>query len=154
MDHTSLSAPSRTAVLSALDTLLADEFLLYVKTRNFHWNVTGPNFMELHKLFEAQYTALSGTVDAVAERSRALGGRARGSMKEFLSLARLKESAGASPSAAAMLAELGKDHAALIAALRKDIETAEKAKDAGTADFLTGLLEEHEKTAWILRSYK
>lgn len=155
MNNTStLAVPSRTAVLSALDKLLADEFLLYTKTRNFHWNVTGPNFMELHKLFEAQYAALSEAVDAVAERSRALGGRARGSMKEFLALARLKESSGATPSASAMLSELGKDHEALIAALRKDIETAEKAKDAGTADFLTGLLEDHEKTAWMLRSYR
>lgn len=148
-----LKESSRVKVLALLDALLADEFLLYVKTRNFHWNVTGPQFNDLHKFFEAEYEKLDEAVDSVAERSRALGGRSLGSMKEFLDKGRLDESAGRSPKAEAMLAELLRDHEKLVRWLRADVDEAAKLGDQGTADFLTGLMEDHEKTAWMLRSF-
>jgi starvation-inducible DNA-binding protein len=148
-----LKESSRTKILALLDRTLADEYLLYTKTRHFHWNVAGPQFNDLHKFFEAQYETLDGFVDDTAERSRALGGRALGSMKEFLAAARLKECAGRAPRADAMLAELLRDHEALIRTLRADVDASTALGDAGTADFLTGLMEEHEKMAWMLRAF-
>ena len=144
---------NRHRVVAILNTLLADEFLLYTKTRNFHWNVTGPQFNDLHKFFEAQYEALDDTIDEVAERARALGGRAFGTLEEFRSAARLGEKPGAVPAARDMLATLLADHEALIRTLREDIATVtDRHHDVGTGDFLTGVLEQHEKAAWMLRS--
>jgi starvation-inducible DNA-binding protein len=144
----------RQRVVAILNTLLADEFLLYTKTRNFHWNVTGPQFNDLHKFFEAQYEALDDTIDEVAERARALGGRAHGTLEEFRTGARLGEKPGAVPAARDMLSTLLADHEALIRALREDITTVnDRHHDVGTGDFLTGLLEQHEKAAWMLRSF-
>ena len=148
-----LKESARAKVLAVLDLVLADEYVLYTKTRNFHWNVVGPHFNDMHKFFEAQYGILDGHVDAVAERSRALGGRAMGSLKEFLAAARLKESVGRTLKEEIMLAELLRDHEALIRALREDVDATARLGDAGTADFLTGLLSEHEKMAWMLRSF-
>lgn len=148
-----LGEKPRDSVAKILNTLLADEFVLYVKTRRFHWNVVGPDFGELHKFFEGQYEALDDIVDEVAERARALDAIAAGSMKDFLSLARIKEQAGKNPDAAGMLAALLADHEAVIRSLRKDLDTADRLGDAGTNDFLTGLMEQHEKMAWMLRSY-
>jgi starvation-inducible DNA-binding protein len=145
---------NRQKVIDILNTLLADEFLLYTKTRNYHWNVTGPQFNDLHKFFETQYEALDEVIDEVAERVRALGGRALGTLEEFRAAARLGEKAGPVPSARDMLASLLADHEALIRALRSDVDTVtDRQRDVGTADFLTGLLEQHEKTAWMLRSF-
>ena len=135
-----------------LNRLLADEFVLYVKTRNFHWNIVGPNFAELHKFFEAQYEELDDVIDGVAERARALDGMAAGSMTDFLKLTRLPE-ASSHLSASEMLQALLADHEQLIRQLRQDTGMADEAGDAGTEDFLTGLMESHEKTAWMLRSY-
>ena len=143
----------REGVAKILNALLADEFLLYVKTRRFHWNVVGPHFSELHKFFEAQYEALDEIVDEVAERARAVDTVAAGSMHEFLRLTRLEENAEQSPDANAMLAALLNDHEALVRNLREDLATAAELGDAGTNDFLTGLMEQHEKTAWMLRAY-
>jgi len=148
-----LKSTSAAKVLARLEPVLADEYLLYTKTRHFHWNVAGPQFHDLHKFFEAQYEALDGFVDDVAERSRALGGRALGSMKEFLAAARLKECSGRAPRAGAMLGELLRDHEALIRSLRGDVDACAALGDQGTADFLTGLMEEHEKMAWMLRAF-
>jgi starvation-inducible DNA-binding protein len=148
-----LKESSRVKVLALLDRLLADEYLLYTKTRNFHWNVAGPQFNDLHKFFEAQYELLDGFADDTAERSRALGGRALGSMAEFLKAARLRESRGRAPKAAAMLAELLRDHEAVIRSLRADVDECGRLGDQGTADYLTGLMEEHEKAAWMLRAF-
>lgn len=150
--HLERTQRAQSTVLTRLDQLLADEHLLTMKTRGFHWNVTGPNFRELHKLFETQYQELAAFVDEVAERSRALEGRALGSNAELLSLARLRERRGPVPSAVDMLAELESDHMALAAFLRKDIEAAQGVGDPGTADLLTGLLRSHEKAAWMLRA--
>lgn len=141
----------RAAVVTVLRHLLADEMVLYIKSRNFHWNVVAPNFRDLHGLFEDQYEALDETIDAVAERIRSLGAPAPGTLAEFLRDARLPE-APASADAAGMVAALLADHEALARFLRRDIEVAEGANDHATADFLTGLLEGHEKTAWMLRS--
>ncbi len=140
--------------IKLLSTILADEMTLYIKTRKFHWNVSGESFMELHKLFQGQYTELEETVDLVAERISKLGGKTIGTMKEFVHHSRIKESPDKYPSQKEMLKELLENHEAIVIQLRKDIiECSDKNKDAGTADFLTGLMEQHESTAWILRRY-
>ena len=140
-----------TAILS---TVLADEMTLYTKTRKFHWNVSGESFMELHKLFQEQYSGLEETIDMVAERINKLGCRTIGTMHEFSALTRMKESPDKYPNQKEMLKELLSDHELLIVELRKDIDKlSSNNKDAGTTDFLTGIMEEHETTAWILRRY-
>lgn len=143
----------RTAVADILNTLLADEYVLYTKTRNYHWNVVGPQFNDLHKFFEAQYEALNEVVDEVAERARTLGGRALGTLAEFSQHARLKERPGERPDARGMIADLLADHEAVVRQLREDLDLAVKHKDTGTSDFLTGLMEKHEKMAWMLRAF-
>jgi starvation-inducible DNA-binding protein len=149
-----LSEEQREGAVAILNTLLADEYLLYTKTRNYHWNVVGPQFNDLHKFFEAQYNALNEIVDNVAERARALGGNALGTMAEFLSHTRLTEQTSHYPDARDMIANLLADHEALICHLRVDLETCvEKYHDTGTNDFLIGLMEQHEKMAWMLRAF-
>jgi starvation-inducible DNA-binding protein len=149
-----LNQRQRQGVVEILSPLLADEYVLYTKTRNYHWNVVGPQFNDLHKFFEAQYEALDDIIDDVAERARALGGRAVATLAEFIKLARLKEHPGRQLTAREMLRDLLADHEALIQTLRRDVETVtDPLKDAGTADFLTGLMEQHEKMAWMLRSF-
>jgi len=137
-----------------LSVVLSDEMTLYVKTRKFHWNVIGESFMELHKLFEEQYTELEQTIDLVAERIGKLGGKTIGTMDEFTKLSRIKENPNKYPAQKNMLAELLADHETLITELRKDIDiSADENHDAGTADLLTQILQQHETTAWILRRY-
>jgi starvation-inducible DNA-binding protein len=149
-----ISESNRDGIVKILNVVLADEYVLYTKTRNYHWNVVGPQFNDLHKFFEAQYEALDEVVDDVAERARSLGGRASGTLAEFSQHTRLKEQPGKQPPALTMVANLQADHEALVRALRADLETVmEKHNDAGTSDFLTGLMEKHEKMAWMLRSY-
>ncbi len=149
-----LTDPQRAGVIDILNTLLGDEYVLYTKTRNFHWNVVGPQFNDLHKFFEAQYEELNDVVDDVAERARALDGVAAGTLAEFTKLARLGEQPTKPLAARAMLAALLADHQAVIKSLRADLETcATKHGDAGTSDFLTGLMERHEKMAWMLRAF-
>ncbi len=139
---------------SLLSVVLSDEMTLYVKTRKFHWNVAGESFMELHKLFEKQYTELEQTIDLVAERIGKLGGKTIGTMSEFIKLSRIKENPNKYPNQKTMLAELLADHEILITELRKDIDkSAEENHDAGTADLLTGILQQHETAAWVLRRY-
>ncbi len=148
-----LSDKERDAVVKILNAVLADEFVLYTKTRKFHWNVVGPLFNDLHKFFESQYEELEDIVDDVAERTRSLGGFALGTLAEFQESARLKEDPGQNPAAHAMVAALLADHEALIRSLRLDLETAaDKYHDIGTNDFLTGLMEKHEKMARMLRA--
>lgn len=137
-----------------LSTILSDEMTLYVKTRKFHWNVSGESFMELHKLFQSQYTELEEVIDLIAERINKLGSKTIGTMKEFGDMTRLKESPDTYPSRNEMMQELLNDHELVIVELRKDIETfTGRNKDAGTTDFLTGIMQQHETTAWILRRY-
>ena len=140
--------------ISILSSTLANEMTLYIKLRKFHWNVSGESFMELHKLFEGQYTQLEESIDEVAERISKLGGKTIGTMKEFSDLTILKESPNHYPSQKDMIKELLEDHETVIVHLRKDVDvSAEENKDAGTADFLTGLMEAHETMAWTLRRY-
>jgi starvation-inducible DNA-binding protein len=149
-----LSETARSTVMEILNTLLADEYVLYTKTRNFHWNVTGPSFHALHKFFEEQYEQLDEIMDEVAERARALDGYATGSLGEFAAATRLKEAKGGRIPAKEMLAQLLADHQTLVRNLRTEAaEVGDKHGDAGTEDFLVGLMEEHEKMSWMLRAY-
>ena len=149
-----ISDKNREQVADILNNILADEYLLYTKTRNYHWNVTGTHFHDYHKFFEAQYEELDGIIDEVAERARSLGAQALGTLTEFTKTARLKEYPGDYPEAKKMILALLEDHEELINILREDLETcAQKYKDMGTSDFLTGLMEQHEKMAWMLRSH-
>ncbi len=144
----------RASVVDILNRLLSDEFLLYTKTRKFHWNVTGPRFHDLHKFFESLYEELDDIIDDVAERARSLGGPAFGTFAEYSKNARLKETPGKNPSEDGMLKELLNDHETVIKSLREDLVTVgEKHGDAGTNDFLTGLMEKHEKKAWLIRAF-
>jgi starvation-inducible DNA-binding protein len=145
---------TRDAVVKILNTTLSDEMVLLVKTRNYHWNITGPQFNDLHKFLDAQYGELNEIVDDVAERARTLGGMAFGTMGEFQKQSRLKEHPGQHPSPKSMLSNLLSDHEAVIRTLRADLAICQDTHgDAGTADFLTGLLTQHEKMAWMLRSF-
>lgn len=147
-----LTAETRSRVVGALQHLLADEIALYLKTRNFHWNVQGRQFFELHRLFESQYEQLDQMLDDVAERIRALGGYAAGSMHEFVKLTRLPEVAGTAHSDTRMEILLLRDHEAVIQSVRTLADAFGDWGDAGTQDFVIGLLERHEKMAWMLRS--
>lgn len=148
-----LSDEQRRGVSQILNEVLSDEYVLYTKTRNYHWNVRGPQFHDLHKFFEAQYNELNDIVDEVAERARSLGGMALGTLAEFAQHSRLKEHPGDYPNAQEMVANLLADHEVVIRRLRSDLDiAAEKFQDMGTNDFLTGLMERHEKMAWMLRS--
>lgn len=139
---------------SMLSVILSDEMTLYVKTRKFHWNVAGESFMELHKLFESQYSELEVVIDTVAERIGKLGGKTIGTMNEFSLLSRIIEHPNKYPVQKAMLSELLSDHEILITELRKDIDIFNNENhDAGTADLLTGILQQHETIAWSLRRY-
>jgi starvation-inducible DNA-binding protein len=141
-------------VVVLLSEALSNEMTLYVKTRKAHWNISGESFMELHKLFENQYKQLEESIDEVAERIGKLGGKTIGTMKEYSELATIKESPGKYHSSKDMIKELLKDHETVIIQLRKDIEYCTvKFLDAGTADFVTGLMEQHETIAWTLRRY-
>ena len=149
-----LDSTVRHRVIETLQRLLADEIALYLKTRNFHWNVEGAEFYQLHKLFESQYEQLDETMDEVAERIRALGGYAAGSMFEFLKLTRIPEVTGAHQTdpEARMELLLLRDHEQLISELRTLIDTFNEWGDAGTQDFVTKLIQQHEMMAWMLRS--
>ncbi|HYS16660.1 MAG TPA: DNA starvation/stationary phase protection protein [Candidatus Binatia bacterium] len=145
----------RAGVVKILNALLADEYVLYTKTRNYHWNVVGPQFNDLHKFFAEQYEAIDDFVDDVAERARTLGGHSVATLSEFVEAARLKEHPGQYPSAEDMLENLLADHEAIVRQLRADADAAAtNYHDMGTNDFLTGLMEEHEKMAWMLRAFQ
>ena len=143
--------PHRKAIAEGLARVLADTYTLYLKTHNFHWNVTGPMFQTLHLMFEQQYTELALAVDLVAERIRALGHPAPGSYAQFSKLSTIPE-ATAIPKAEDMIRQLVEGQEALGRTLRKVFPTAEKASDQVTIDLLTQRMQVHEKTAWMLRS--
>jgi starvation-inducible DNA-binding protein len=141
----------RLQIAEGLSRLLADTYTLYLKTHNFHWNVTGPMFNSLHLMFETQYTELAVAVDEIAERIRALGVAAPGSYAKFSELTVLEEETG-TPSAEDMIQQLVKDQEAVVRTARSVIPLAEKANDEPSADLLTQRMQVHEKTAWMLRS--
>jgi starvation-inducible DNA-binding protein len=149
-----ISEENLKAVSVLLNTLLADEYVLYTKTRNYHWNVTGANFGEYHSFFEALYGFVDEQIDEIAERIRTLGHFPLASLREFLGVTRLLETKHQQSTAQQMMQELLNDHETIIRLLRHDVAiTAEQYKDAGTSDFLTGLMEKHEKIAWKIRAY-
>ena len=151
--HIGLDTETRTLVVKHLSAILADQHVLYGKTRNFHWNLTGHRFHTLHEFFEKQYDELALAIDQTAERIRMMGFASPGSMKEFLAQATLKEVPGALVSGEDAIAALRDDHEAAARELRKAVDEVDEAGDAGTADFLTELLQHHEQTAWMLRSF-
>lgn len=142
------------AVSTELSKLLADEFLLYTKTRNAHWNVEGPDFHSMHIFFEQQYDALDDTMDSVAERIRQLGHYSPATLQSFLSLTHLTEKSGQRNDSMDFIRELLADHENIIIFIRENVNRfADEYGDAGTSDFITGLMEEHEKMAWMLRAH-
>ena len=142
------------ALHTILNEVLADGNILYIKLRKFHWNLSGDNFMELHQLFEAEYNDVALSIDEVAERISSLGGVAIGTTSEFVSGSHLKEAPGEGPDIQSTLKELVSDHETIVRTLRQAVDdTDEKYGDMGTSDFLTGLMQKHEKMAWKLRKY-
>jgi starvation-inducible DNA-binding protein len=141
-------------VAHALNTFLADEFILYVQTRKAHWNVESSDFSYLHKFFEEQYIEIEQIVDDIAERIRSLGHYAAATMNEYLRLTQLTEKSGESNDGKGYLRDLLLSHESIIRNLRKNITRFnEQLRDAGTSDFITGIMEKHEKIAWMLRSH-
>jgi starvation-inducible DNA-binding protein len=137
-----------------LNGFLADEVVLYVKTRNAHWNVEGPDFHAKHKFFEEQYDQLDEIMDDVAERIRSLGHYAPATLKSYLELTHLTEQSRSKNDGAGFIGELLADHESIIIRLRENINLfADEFLDIGTSDFITGLMETHEKMAWMLRSH-
>jgi len=141
----------RLTIAGGLSRLLADTYTLYLKTHNYHWNVTGPMFQTLHLMFETQYNELALAVDAIAERIRALGVRAPGSYSEFASLASITEDDD-SPDATEMIRRLVLGQEAVVRTARSIFAVVDAAGDEPTADLLTQRMQVHEKTAWMLRS--
>lgn len=142
---------ARGEIAEGLSRLLADTYSLYLKTHNFHWNVTGPMFQTLHLMFEAQYTELATAVDLIAERIRALGFPAPGTYSEFARLSSIPESSGV-PKAEDMIRELVEGQEAVVRTARSVFPTVDHVNDEPTADLLTQRMQVHEKTAWMLRS--
>ena len=146
-----ITTKERKRIADGLAKVLADTYTLYLKTHNFHWNVTGPMFNTLHLMFEAQYNELALAVDLVAERIRALGFPAPGSYSVYAKLSSIAEAEGV-PAAEDMIAQLVKGHEAVARTARGVFRAAEKASDQPTADLLTQRMQVHEKTAWMLRA--
>lgn len=142
------------AVATELSKLLADENVLYVKTKNAHWNVEGADFYDKHKFFEVQFGQIDELIDGVAERIRTLGHYAPATMKSYLGLTRLTEQTREKNDAQGYIKELLEDHESIIVVLREHIKAFTKDfQDLGSSDFATGLMETHEKMAWFLRSH-
>ena len=146
-----ISDQERRSIVDGLSRLLADTYTLYLKTHNFHWNVTGPMFQTLHLTFETQYTELAMAVDVIAERIRALGSPAPGTYSQFAALTTLKEPDGVPP-AEEMIRQLMQDQEAVARTARSMFKAVDQANDEPTADLLTQRMQIHEKTAWMLRS--
>ena len=142
---------NREAIAEGLSRLLADSYTLYLKTHNYHWNVTGPQFTTLHTLFETHYTELALAVDEIAERIRALGHRAPGSYRQFAELSVIKEEQD-EPSARQMIERLVHGQETVVRTARQIFPLVEEASDEPTADLLTQRMQVHEKNAWMLRS--
>jgi starvation-inducible DNA-binding protein len=146
-----ISKKDRAAIADGLSRVLADTYTLYLKTHNYHWNVTGPMFQTLHLLFETQYNELALAVDLVAERIRALGYPAPGTYSDYARLSTIKEKAGV-PKAADMIRDLVAGQEAVVRTARKVFPIVDKASDEPSADLLTQRMQVHEKNAWMLRS--
>lgn len=149
--HLGIEEQDREKIAEGLSRLLADTYTLYLKTHNFHWNVTGPMFQTLHLMFETQYNELALAVDLIAERIRSLGFPAPGTYSEFSRLSSIKETAGV-PKAEAMIKLLVEGQEAVVRTARSIFPIVDKSHDEATADLLTQRMQVHEKTAWMLRS--
>ncbi|AWL13422.1 Antigen TyF1 [Saliniradius amylolyticus] len=146
-----INSEDRNAVADGLKRLLADSYTLYLQTHNFHWNVTGPQFRELHLMFEEHYTELAEAVDDIAERIRTLGVESPGTYKAFSKLTAIEETEEV-PAAAEMVVILTKSHEQVVRTAREVLATAQKADDESTAALVSDRMAIHEKTAWMLRS--
>lgn len=146
-----IAKDQRKDIAHGLSRLLADEYTLYLKTHNFHWNVTGPMFNTLHLMFETHYTEAALAVDLIAERIRALGFPAPGTYKQYVALSSIKETDGV-PAATDMIRLLVEGHEACVKTARSIFPLADAAHDEPTADLLTQRMQLHEKTAWMLRA--
>ena len=144
----------RHGVIEILNNTLCDEYILFTKTRNYHWNVVGPDFGERHKFFQEQYEAIDEIIDEVAERVRQLNGMSLGTLSEFIQHGRIKENPGEHPDDRIMISNLLTDHEQIIRKLRTDADKCDdEYHDMGTNDFLIGVMEKHEKMAWMLRAH-
>ena len=149
-----ITEQNRKAVSIELSKLLADEFVLYTKTRNAHWNVEGADFHSMHLFFESQYEQLDDIMDGVAERIRTIGHFAPATLKSFLQLTHLTEKTQDKNDSLSFIKELLEDYQSIIEFIRGNIEPfAAKYHDSGTSDYITGLMEDHEKMAWMLRAH-
>jgi len=145
---------NRQAVANALIKVLADETVLYNKTKNAHWNIEGADFYEKHKFFETQFEQLDEIIDSVAERIRSLGHYAPATLKSYLNLTHLSEQSRELNDSLGFIKELLSDHESIIMVLRGHVKAfTEDFHDSGSGDFITGLMETHEKMAWFLRSH-
>ena len=154
MNIIGINEESRKAVSDQLAKLLADEFVLYTKTRNAHWNVEGTDFHSMHLFFESQYEQLDDFMDSVAERIRTIGHYAPATLKSFLDLTHLTEKTQDKNDSLSFIKELLEDHESIIEFIRGNIDPfASKYHDYGTSDYITGLMENHEKMAWMLRAH-
>ncbi len=153
-NYIGISDENRQAVAVQLTKLLADEYVLYTKTRNAHWNVEGPDFHSMHLFFESQYEQLDDIMDGVAERIRSIGHFAPATLKSFLNLTHLTEVVDSKNDSLTFLKELLEDHFSIIEFIRGNIEPfASKYGDYGSSDYITGLMEQHEKLAWMLKAH-
>jgi len=139
-------------IVKCLSELLATSYTVYLKTHNYHWNVTGPMFTTLHTLFETEYTELALAVDEIAERIRAMGARAPGSYSEYIKLSAVTEDTD-SPAALDMIKVLVSDQQSIVEVAKRVVAAAEEAGDLATADLGTRRIDIHEKNAWMLRSH-
>lgn len=149
-----ISDSNRLAVTDELSKLLADEFVLYTKTKNAHWNVEGLDFYDKHTFFETQFEQLDEIIDSIAERIRSLGHTAPANLKTFLDLTNLSESYSVKKDSKSFISEILVDHEIIIKALRENIDRFENDfDDLGTSDFITALMQDHEKMSWFLRAH-
>jgi len=149
--HIGIDESRREAIAAGLGKVLADSYTLYLQTHNFHWNVTGPHFRDLHLLFEEQYTELATAVDEIAERIRTLGFPAPGTYKAFTTLTQIREVDG-TPEAFAMVRILAEGNEAVVRACRQVLPLAQEASDESSSALLSDRMRLHEKSAWMLRS--
>lgn len=149
-----ITESNRQHIANELAKILADETVLYIKTKNAHWNIEGPDFYDKHKFFETQFGELDTLIDSVAERIRTIGHYAPASLKSYLDLTHLTEQSSEKIDSQGFIKELLEDHESIIIVLRENIRAfASDYHDLGTSDFITGLMETHEKMAWFLRSH-
>ncbi len=144
---------ARKKIVETLNMRLSDEYVLYTKTRKYHWNVIGPRFHQLHEFFKEQYEILDEMIDEIAERARQLGGKSLGTLDEFARNSSINEEPGQNPDAQTMISNLLNDHETVIKTLRKNADEAEELEDMVTNDFFIEAAQKHEKMAWMLRAH-